>query len=83
MRGRSFDHDFTLPELGKVSPYIAYVLKDNTGFINLGTDHDTSEFAAERICRWWFIVGKNTFPNAKQIFITSDGVGSNRPRGYP
>ena len=75
------DHDFALPELGKVAPYGVYVLNDNTGFVNLGTDHDTSEFAAESICRWWFIVGKNTFPNAKRIFITADGGGSNRPRG--
>jgi len=74
------DHDFALPELGKVSPYGVYVLNDNTGFVNLGTDHDTSEFAAESICRWWFIVGKNTFPNAKRIFITADGGGSNRRR---
>ena len=75
------DHDFALPELGKVAPYGVYVLNDNTGFVNLGTDHDTSEFAAESICRWWFIVGKSTFPDAKRIFITADGGGSNRPRG--
>ena len=78
---RVLDHDFALPELGKVSPYGVYVLNDNTGFVNLGTNHDTSEFAAESICRWWFIVGKNTFPNAKRIFITADGGGSNRLRG--
>ena len=75
------DHDFALPELGKVAPYGVYVLNDNTGFVNLGTDHDTSEFAAESICRWWFIVGKNTFPNTKRIYINADGGGSNRPRG--
>jgi len=75
------DHDFALPELGKVAPYGVYVLNDNTGFVNLGTDHDTSEFAAESICRWWFTVGINTFPNAKRIYINSDGGGSNRPRG--
>ena len=75
------DHVFELPDLGKVAPYGVYVLNDNTGFVNLGTDHDTSEFAAESIARWWFTVGKNTFPNAKRIYITSDGGGSNRPRG--
>lgn len=75
------DHDFALPELGKVAPYGVYVLNDNTGFVNLGTDHDTSEFAAESICRWWFTIGINTFPNAKRIYINSDGGGSNRPRG--
>ena len=75
------DHDFALPELGKVAPYGVYVLNDNTGFVNLGTDHDTSEFAAESITRWWFTVGKHTFPNAKRIYINADGGGSNRPRG--
>lgn len=75
------DHDFALPELGKVAPYGVYVLNDNTGFVNLGTDHDTSEFAAESICRWWFTIGKQTFPNAKRIYINADGGGSNRPRG--
>lgn len=75
------DHDFELPELGKVAPYGVYVLNDNTGFVNLGTDHDTSEFAAESICRWWFILGKNTFPKAKRIYINADGGGSNRPQG--
>ena len=46
------DHDFPIPELGKVAPYGVYVLNDNTGFVNLGTDHDTAEFAAESILRW-------------------------------
>lgn len=78
---QALDHDFALPELGKVAPYGVYVLNDNTGFVNLGTDHDTSEFAAESICRWWFTVGIHTFPNAKRIYINSDGGGSNRPRG--
>lgn len=75
------DHDFALPELGKVSPYGIYVVNDNTGYVNLGTDHDTSEFAIESIARWWFDIGKHTFPNAKRIYINADGGGSNRPRG--
>lgn len=75
------DHDFALPELGKIAPYGIYVLNDNTGYVNLGTDHDTSEFAIESIARWWFDIGKHTFPNAKRIYINADGGGSNRPRG--
>ena len=75
------DHDFELKELGKVAPYGVYVLNDNTGYVNLGTDHDTSEFAIESIARWWFDIGKHTFPNAKRIYINADGGGSNRPRG--
>ena len=74
------DHDFLIPELGKVAPYGVYVLNDNTGFINLGTDHDTAEFAAESILRWWTAVGKNTFPEADKIYINCDNGGSNGSR---
>ena len=74
------DHDFLIPELGKVAPYGVYVLNDNTGFINLGTDHDTAEFAAESILRWWTAVGKNTFPEADKIYINCDNGGNNGSR---
>lgn len=74
------DHDFPLPELGKVAPYGVYVLNDNTGFINLGVSHDTPEFAGESVRLWWNTVGKNTFPNAKKIYITCDSGGSNGSR---
>ena len=77
---RVWDHDFPIPELGKVAPYGIYVLNDNTGFINLGTDHDTSEFAVESILRWWLSIGKNTFPNADKIYINCDNGGSNGSR---
>lgn len=43
------DHDFPIPELGKVAPYGVYLVNDNLGFVNLGTDHDTSAFAVESI----------------------------------
>lgn len=71
------DHDFPIPELGKVAPYGVYLVNDNLGFVNLGTDHDTSVFAVESIRRWWEIVGKPTFPNAKRLYINCDGGGSN------
>ena len=71
------DHDFPFPELGKVSPYGVYVLNDNTGFVNLGLSHDTPEFAGESVAQWWRCVGKNTFPNAKRLYITCDSGGSN------
>ena len=74
------DHDFPFAELGKVSPYGVYVLNSNTGFINLGTSHDTSEFAVTSIAAWWDICGKNTFPESKRIYITCDGGGSNSSR---
>jgi hypothetical protein len=71
------DHDFPIKELGKVSPYGIYVLNDNTAFVNLGTSHDTSEFAVESISRWWETVGKNTFAGANKININCDCGGSN------
>ena len=74
------DHDFPIPELGKVAPYGVYVLNDNTGFANLGTDHDTAEFAAESILRWWTCIGSQTFPEADKIYINCDNGGSNGSR---
>ena len=76
------DHDFPLKELGKVAPYGVYNLNKNTGFINLGTSHDTGEFAVESIRRWWNTVGKGTFPEAKRIYINCDGGGSNSSRSH-
>ena len=77
---RVLDHDFPIPELGKVAPYGVYVLNDNTGFINLGISHDTSEFAVSSIAYWWAAIGKNSFPDATRIYITCDGGGSNGSR---
>ena len=77
---RVLDHDFPIPELGKVAPYGVYVLNNNTGFVNLGTSHDTSEFAVTSISCWWNAIGKNTFPGARRIYITCDGGGSNGSR---
>ena len=71
------DHDFPIKELGKIAPYGVYNLNNNTGFVNVGTNHDTSEFAVESISRWWETVGKYTFPNANKIYINCDSGGSN------
>ena len=74
------DHDFLIPELGTVAPYGVYTLNTNTGFVNLGTSHDTAEFSVASIRAWWYTVGKNTFPNAQTLYICSDGGGSNSVR---
>lgn len=74
------DHDFPIKELGKISPYGVYNLNKNTGFVNIGTSHDTSEFAVESIFRWWKTVGKHTFPKAKKLLVTCDCGGSNGNR---
>ncbi len=74
------DHDFPVPELGKVAPYGIYTLNDNTGFINLGTSKDTAEFAVQSIRCWWKHIRQGRFPGAKQLYITCDGGGSNGSR---
>jgi transposase len=71
------DHDFPIKELGKISPYGIFNLNNNTGFVNLGTSHDTAEFAVESISRWWECLGKKTFPKARELLITCDSGGSN------
>ena len=74
------DHDFPIEELGKIAPYGVYNVNNNIGFVNVGTSHDTSEFAVESISRWWEALGKHTFPNAKTLYITCDCGGSNGNR---
>lgn len=72
-----FDHGFPIKALGHVAPYGIYDIDKNTGFINLGTSHDTAEFAVNSIYQWWRHIGKETYPNAKRLYITCDGGGSN------
>jgi len=48
------DHDFPFAELGKIAPYGVFCQNNNTGFVNVVTSHDTSDFAVESISRWWF-----------------------------
>ena len=74
------DHDFFLPELGKVSPYGVYVLNDNAAFVNLGTSTDTGAFSVESIRRWWYAVGQENFRSANRIVVTCDCGGSNGSR---
>ena len=74
------DHDFPIKELGKIAPYGVYNVNKNIGFVNVGTSHDTSEFAVESISRWWETVGKHTYPETKTLYITCDCGGSNGNR---
>ena len=77
---RVLDHDFLIKELGSVAPYGIYDIDKNTGFVNLGTSHDTAAFAANSILQWWLHIGKETYPKAKRLYITCDGGGSNGSR---
>jgi transposase len=73
-------HDFPDKELGKVIPYGVYDMATNTGWVSVGVDHDTAEFAVETIRRWWRSMGRLTYPQAKRLLITADGGGSNGSR---
>jgi len=71
------DHDFIDKNLGKAIPYGIYDIFDNSGCVNVGVDHETSEFAVESIRRWWKTMGMERYPNAKFLLITADSGGSN------
>ncbi|MFF5075359.1 ISAzo13 family transposase, partial [Micromonospora olivasterospora] len=70
-------HDFPDSELGKAVPYGIYDLAANTGWVNVGTDHDTAAFAVESIRRWWNSIGSSDYPHARRLLITADAGGSN------
>ncbi len=65
-------HDFPDKKLGKAIPYGVYDLTDNSGWVSVGIDHDTSQFAVETIRRWWFRMGIKVYPDARQLLITAD-----------
>jgi len=73
-------HDFEIPELGKAVPYGIFDIDKNKGWVNVGIDGDTAEFAVESIRRWWKANGKKAYPHATSLTITADAGGSNSPR---
>ncbi|HEX3525059.1 MAG TPA: ISAzo13 family transposase [Stellaceae bacterium] len=73
-------HDFKDDELGKAIPYGVYDLGANAGWVSVGIDHDTPEFAVESIYCWWRQMGRKTYPEARELLITADGGGSNGSR---
>ena len=70
-------YDFIDPQLGKVAPYGVYDIAANQGWVSVGIDHDTAEFAVESIRRWWKEMGQPRYPNAGRLLITADCGGSN------
>jgi len=70
-------YDFVDRKLGKVNPYGVYDQTANVGWVSVGTDHDTAEFAAESIRRWWFKMGMARYKDARELLVTADGGGSN------
>jgi hypothetical protein len=74
------DHDFIPPGAPRAYPYGIYDLKANSGFVNVGTDHDTSRFAVASIRAWWETEGAAAYPQAEYMLILADGGGSNGSR---
>ena len=75
------DHSFfTGPEVEQAIPYGIYDLAADTGWVNVGVDHDTSAFAVASIRRWWHARGRADYPHATRLLITADAGGSNSYR---
>ncbi len=73
-------HDFVDPVRGKVNPYGVYDIGANEGWVSVGTDHDTAEFAVASLRHWWRQMGRERYPAAASLLITADGGGSNGSR---
>lgn len=73
-------YDFVDNALGKVNPYGVYDPTANVGWVSVGTDHDTAEFAVETLRRWWDKMGRLRYPTATALLVTADGGGSNGSR---
>jgi hypothetical protein len=73
-------YDFIDKTLGKVTPYGIYDVVRNEGWVSVGIDHDTAEFAVESLRRWWREMGCALYPKAGRLLVTADGGGSNGSR---
>ncbi|MFF1278147.1 ISAzo13 family transposase [Streptomyces marokkonensis] len=73
------DHHFFFsgPDVEQAIPYGIYDIARNTGWVNVGVDHDTATFAVESIRRWWKMRGQTDYPAATRLLITADAGGSN------
>ena len=70
-------HDFPDPDVPKAIPYGVYDVGANEGWVSVGDDHDTAAFAVNAIRRWWTIMGRERYPNARRLLVTADAGGSN------
>ena len=75
-------YDFPSLAEGKAIPYGVYDIADDSAWVSVGVDHDTSVFAVATIEQWWEQMGKIKYPNATRLFITADGGGSNGHRPW-
>jgi hypothetical protein len=75
-------YDFPNLAEGKAIPYGVYDLADDSAWVSVGIDHDTSVFAVGAIETWWREMGQQKYPNARRLLITADGGGSNGHRPW-
>jgi hypothetical protein len=75
------DHDFPDAELGKITPYGIYDIAANTGFVSVGTSHDTAAFAVNALRLWWQREGSVRYPAARRLLVVCDAGGSNSCTG--
>ena len=73
-------YDFLSDAEGKITPYGIYDIVNNLGWVNVGIDKDTSEFAVQSIRNWWYKMGKELYQDSKELLINADGGGSNGSR---
>jgi len=73
-------HDFVDRKLGRATPYGIYDIGRNSGWVSVGMDHDTAEFAVETIRRRWRSMGRQVYPQSSRLLITADAGGSNGSR---
>ena len=73
-------HDFEDKEMGKVVPCGVYDIVKNEGWVTVGTDHDTSDFAIDTILSWWKQMGRRAYSHAIELLILADSGGSNGSR---
>ena len=73
-------HDFEDKQKGKVTPHGVYDIGQNQGWVSVGIDHDTAEFAVDSIRHWWKRMGQPSYPQATELLITADSGGSNNYR---
>jgi len=73
-------HDFPSPDVPRAYPYGIYDVDRNTGFVNVGTHHDTGAFAVASIRGWWRVEGRTLYPKTRDLPITADGGGGNGSR---
>jgi Rhodopirellula transposase DDE domain len=73
-------HDFPAQGVGKAIPYGTYDVMRDEAVVNVGITHETAEFAVESIRRWWHLLGRKAYPQARRLLICADAGGSNGTR---